>query len=318
MTRSVDLAMDEERPEKIHVRRLWLERLQSYREYFPNDTIPLYLTLSGAHGRDIQMLIASGIIRTTESGAIAAQDQGVVVAIESNASAVLQLQRRIPGLKILHQPFDSFIRSTRLSRFPEGDHIRLCQARVINLDLNEPVRFEVVDGELQFAPLQWVHKLCVLHAEGRLDWCLLLTLHGEAIWDIEETKVVAQFLSENFSRETTFASDATAMLGEKLYGQIHSGSIPAAMKLTTAEQQKLLMLYVPKRIAQTANQYGWRAETLRNLRYGGIAQRAPMVTWIIDFRWDPRVSSKPDAIYRDSLKLLLSGAGTIAEDGTVS
>jgi hypothetical protein len=318
MTRDVDAAMEEERPEKIRLRKLWLEKLRSYKERFPNDIVPLYLTLSGAHGHDIQLLINNGFIRLTEIGAIAPEDQGIAVAIESNSTAVLHLQRRIPGLKILAQPFDSFIHSTRLTVFPQGGSIKLCQARVINLDLNEPVKFRDVDGELQFPPLQWIKKLCVLHAETRIEWCLLLTLHGEALWESDETKAVAEFLSENFSREPEFGLASKKVLGNELYSRIVAGTIPAAKRLSTTEQQKLLMVYVPKRIAQIAPTDGWRAETIHNLRYGGVANRAPMVTWVIDFRWDTRVSRQPDAVYRDSLKLILVGAGEIAEDGTLS
>jgi hypothetical protein len=318
MSRDVDVAMDEERPEKTRVRSLWLEKLRSYRAEYPNDDVPLYLTLSGAEGRDVQLLIREGLIRLTEVGAIATSDQGVAVAIESNANAVWELQRRIPGLKILLQPFDNLIRSSRLTVFPQGEDVRYCQARVVNLDLNQPVKFEDVDGELIFPPLQWVRKLCILHAERRLEWCLLLTLHGEALWESAETKAVAAFLEENFSREPTFADAAMHVVGKDLYRRIVEGTLPAAKRLDLAEQQKILMLYVPKRIAQIAHEYGWRAETVHNLRYGGTTDRAPMVTWVIDFRWDGRVSSQPNAIYLDSLKLVLAGAGHIAEDGTLS
>lgn len=318
MRRDVDAAMDQERPEKVRVRTLWLEKLRSYKSRYPNDSVPLYLTLSGAYGHDIQLLIRDGLIRLTEVGSIVTEDQGVAVAIESNSSAVLELQRRIPGLKILEQPFGSLIRSARLTIFPQGEHIKFCQARVVNLDLNEPVRFEDVDGELQFPPLQWIRKLCILHAETRLEWCLLLTLHGEALWESTETKAVAEFLSENFSREASFAAASRSMLGDELHGRIISGTIPAAKRLELLEQQKLLMVYVPKRIAYIAHEYGWRTETIHNLRYGGTEKRAPIVTWVIDFRWDARVSSQPEAIYRDSLKRVLAGAGYIAEDGTLS
>jgi hypothetical protein len=318
MSRGVDAAMDEERPEKQRVRSLWLQKLLSYRAAYPNDDVPLYLTLSGAHGRDVQLLIREGLIRLTEVGAILSSDQGVAVAIESNANAVWELQRRIPGLKILEQPFDSLIRSGRLTVFPQGEHVRFCQARVVNLDLNQPVTFEDVDGELVFPPLQWVRKLCILHAERRLEWCLLLTLHGEALWESPETKAVAAFLTENFMRERSFAEAAGRILGEDLFRRISDGSLPAAKRLAPAEQQKVLMLYVPKRIAHIAHEYGWRAETIHNLRYGGVAKRAPMVTWVIDFLWDNRVSSRPDAIYLDSLKSILAGAGHIGEDGTLS
>lgn len=90
--RAVDRAMNEGRPEKAIVRSLWLEKVRSYRITYPADTVPLYLTLSGAEGRDIELLAAEGIIRRTEVGAIVEDDQQLVVAIESNTAAVLRLQ----------------------------------------------------------------------------------------------------------------------------------------------------------------------------------------------------------------------------------
>jgi hypothetical protein len=141
--------MDEERPEKAIVRSFWLKTVLAYRATYPNDAVPLYLTLSGAEGRDIEALADAGVIRRTEVGGIVAEDQQLVVAIESNAAAVLQLDRKFPGMKILEQPFENLVRSTTLLSWPQGEHIRLCQARVINLDLNAPLRFENVDGELQ-------------------------------------------------------------------------------------------------------------------------------------------------------------------------
>ncbi|MFL6234512.1 MAG: hypothetical protein ACJ76N_15380, partial [Thermoanaerobaculia bacterium] len=239
------------------MRTLWLEKLRSYKAKYPNDRVPLYLTLSGAYGHDIQLLIRHGLIRTTEVGGIVAEDQGLAIAIESNTNAVLELQRRLPGLKILLQPFDSIIRSTRLTVFPQGEHIRLCQARVVNLDLNQSVVFDNIDGELQFPPLQWIRKLCILHEETRLEWCLLLTLHGEAPWDSKETKAVAAFLNENFSREPQFASASAQVLGLELHNRIVSGTVPAAKRLKIEEQQKFLMVYVPKRIAHIAHYHGW-------------------------------------------------------------
>jgi hypothetical protein len=318
MIRPVDRAMAEDRPEKLRIRTLWLEKLVAYRSSYPNDEVPLYLTLSGADGKDIEALVGAGIIRRTEVGAIVADDEGIAVAIESNSDAVWRLQRKFPGLKILGQQFDSLLRSSRLTAWPQGDDKKFCRARVVNLDLNLTVSFEDVDGELLFAPLQWIRKLCILHAEQRLDWCLLLTLHGEAAWESSETHSIATFLSENFGREPEYARGAKALIGAKLFDQIDSETIPAAKRLDIADQQKLLMIYVPKKIAHIAQEHGWRTETGHNLRYGGSRQRAPMVTWIIDFRWDSRVSSQPEALYRESLRNVFSGVGEIAPDGTLS
>jgi hypothetical protein len=318
MIRHVDAAMTAERPEKIYIRALWLETIRELRDAFPHDDVPLYLTLSGAEARDIQLLIDNGLIRLTETVAVRTEDEGIAVAIESNSDAAWRLQRKLPGLKILIQPFENLVRSGGMTVWPQGEHVRFCRARVINLDLNEPVKFVGSTPDLLFPPLQWVRKLTVLHADASLDWCLLLTLHGEAVWESAETKSVAEFLSENFGREPLFAEAAGELIGEELFEKISRQTIPAARRLRLEDQQKLLMLYVPKRLIQIALEHGFRAEVTHNLRYGGADHRAPMVSWIVKFHRDRRSATRPDALYRDGLKTILTGAGHIAEDGSLS
>ena len=76
------------------------------------------------------------------------------------------------------------------------------------------------------------------------------------------------------------------------------------------------MVYVPKVLAGYARESRWRARTIHNLRYGGPGE-APMVTWIVDFELGQNAAHTPTALYRDSLKAVLSGAGRIETDGSV-
>ncbi len=77
------------------------------------------------------------------------------------------------------------------------------------------------------------------------------------------------------------------------------------------------MAFVPKRIADLVRTQGWRVETVHNIAYGGSGH-ASMVTWVLRFHWDLRVTSTPDAVYRDSVRSVLSAPGLIAENGTLT
>src|SRR5687768_1760526 len=99
-SRSVDLAMSLERPAKSAVRSLWIEELTVESKQRTDEGIPLYLTLPGSEGRDILMMIQSGLIKQTEVGSIAESDVDKVVAVEYDNEAIASLTRRLPGLRI--------------------------------------------------------------------------------------------------------------------------------------------------------------------------------------------------------------------------
>ena len=97
--RPVDQAMNQERAEKLAIRALWLEEVKSIAEQYPDSEVPWYLTLSGAEGRDIKLLIDEGLISLTEVGSIVEKDQHKVVAVENNNESVLQLQKKVRRIK---------------------------------------------------------------------------------------------------------------------------------------------------------------------------------------------------------------------------
>ena len=310
--------MSEERPEKEAVRGLWLETVMHFDGAYPEDDVPLYLTLSGAEGRDIELLIENQLIETTETGAIALSHRHRVIAVERSTPAMIELQRRFPGLKIVVQSFQNLVRSESPFRWPDGEDERLCCARVINLDLDETLRAVEDRGEVSFPVLLWIRKLGQIHAARALDWSICLTLHGEISWSSACFASVRQFLAENFENDEEFARMSRLFLSESLFEDIASGRDLDVASLSVRDQQLLLMVFVPKKISQLLCPQGWRVETARNLRYGGNGGRAPMVTWIMHVTRDARVSGRPLTIYRESLRTVLSGAGRIEEDGTVS
>lgn len=310
--------MSEERPEKLTMREHWIERVISARQGRRVGKEPIYLTLAGAEGREIDLLVESEFLHLAESGAIDTADLGLVVAVESSPDAELELRNRYPGLTVLQENIGNILRSESLTAWPSGEHRHYCRAHCINLDLNSPLAATSESGQLRFPIVDWIRKFATLHAEPpRLDWSLFLTLHGEILWEAQDSEAAQRFLAENFSLEGEFASACRELFGEDLFGSIEGGDANLG-ELTRDQQQRVLMAFVPKKIAQVAHVDGWLIKTDLNLRYGGLGHRAPMVTWILRFLWDPRSGSEPNVVYRESLVEILASAGRIAEDGSVS
>jgi hypothetical protein len=127
---------------------------------------------------------------------------------------------------------------------------------------------------------------------------------------------VQQFLRENFGRAQKFAAQARALLGNRLFNEIAGRNKIDFSRLTRELQQKVLMAFVPKKIAHLVRPQMWRLNTQVNLRYGQ-PEHAPMVTWIIDFTFDRRAAGRPDAVYLDSVNGILAAAGKINSEGRV-
>lgn len=315
--RPVDLAMGEDRPEKRAIRNLWLEEVRAVAQQNPPGEEPWYLTLPGAEGRDIQLLIENGLISLTEVESIAEKDQGKIVAVESNNQAVAALQRRFVGLRIKQVHFGSLIRGEGPFAWPEGEDEKYCRAHVVNLDLNSPLMAQVIDQAVVFPVLAWIDKLCYIHArQPRLDWTLCLTLHGEVVWPEAVNIYTQRFLSENLGREPHFDDGCRDFFGAELYEQATRGNSPDFPQLERVEQQKIIMVMVPKIIAGLVHSKGWRVRTERNLRYGG-GEHAPMVTWIVRFTWNENAIAEPDATYREALRDIFSSVAVVTDHGEI-
>lgn len=316
--RPVDQAMNEERAEKLTIRSLWLEEVKSIAEQYPESEVPWYLTLSGAEGRDIKLLIDEGLISLTEVGSIEEKDQHKVVAVENSNEAVLQLQKKFVGLRIKQVPFHNLIRGEDIFSWPQGEDEKYCRAHIVNLDLNNPLKGISEDGNAKFPVLDWVHKLCRLHTKSpRNDWTLCLTLHGKVAWPEEVNRWLKQFLLENLSREPDFARSCKEFFEEALYEQISDCSELDFTALDRQDQQKVIMVMVPKIITELVHSQGWSVSTERNLCYGGDSERAPMVTWIVKFTWRGEATATPDARYKSALRDIFSGVGVVSEQGKI-
>jgi len=317
--RQVDQAMLEDRPEKRTVRGLWLEEVKAVAREDPSSEEPWYLTLPGAEGLDIQLLLEHDLIALTEVNSIAEKDQGKIVAVESNNDAIAKLQKKFIGLRIKQVDFRSFIRSEGQFRWPEGDDEKYCRARVINLDLNTRLKANIDNQSVVFPVLAWIDKLCQIHAKPpRLDWTLCLTLHAEIDWPIDVNRYIQKYLCENLGREPVFDESCRDFFGEGLYQAVKNmEECLNFMELNREEQQKVIMVIVPKIIARLVHNKGWCVRTERNLRYGSEA-RAPMVTWVVKLTWDGNAAAVPDSTYREALREIFHGVGIVKENGNIA
>lgn len=313
--RPVDKAMHEDRPAKKAVRNLWVDAVKDVAQLHPNSDVPWYLTLSGGEGKDIALIISEGLISLTEVNGISLEDQNKIVAVERSNLAIANLQSSFIGLRIKEVDFRDLVRGEGEFRWPEGDDINICRARVINLDLDEALRARrEANQRVIFPVLEWIKKLCHIHArDPRLDWTLCLTLHGAVNWSDEVNAWVINFVRENFGREPEFAQKCRGFFGSPLFERLLAENLDLR-QLSSDEQLRFVMAVVPKIIARLVHNDGWQVETLRNLRYGG-GDNAEMLTWIIRFSWDENSGALPDAIYRTSLKRIFDGLGRISDSG---
>lgn len=313
-SRAVDVAMAAAHPAKTAIRRQWLSLLKELQ--ISSDEFPTYLTLSGAEGRDIQLLIEAGLIATTETGAIAPVSENYCVAVENSAMAVLELQRRFPGLRIISQNIQSLLRGESILTYPErGEHRTCCQAHVINLDLQATFAGTLVNGAPHFPVLLWIEKFGALHVEaGHKQWYLLLTLNGTVEWPTDVSGWGTQFLRDNFNAVPEFRTHCERILGAEVCRKIQQDECVDFSALDLAARQRLLLAFVPKAIIERLYHQSWRVVTLFNNEYTG-AGGAPMVTYIFEMQKADRFSA-PERLYRGAVAGCLDNVGRVQNDGT--
>ncbi len=318
--RPVDLAMAEDRAPKRVIRGLWIERVVELAPEHDPEAGPLYLTLCGALGREIEMLIERGVIRRAENGeAIEEADVSKVIAVESSPEAVLALQRRFPGLRIVEKSVRDMVRSENPMAWPEtrAEDRHMTRARVINLDLDEPLLVSEVQAVPRFPILTVISKMAQIHADRPDDWVLCLTLHGQIYWTASVALSIQRFLLDNFDLEEAFRESARAHLGQELFDLVNGETAIEWEPRNIIEHQLMLMLVVPKTIAHLVASQGWRITSARCLRYGGTQSRAPMVSWILDFTWDTRGGMQGTTVYRESLRVTPGTTQYIDETGAI-
>jgi hypothetical protein len=314
--RPIDRAMCEDRLQKNTIRNLWLEEIKSAAKSHNSTRTPLYLTLPGAEGRDIELLISEGIIRTTENMSILEDDIPKIVAVENSNHAIIALQKKFIGLNIQEMPFQNLISGDGNFSWPRGDQEKYCKAKVINLDLNTSLRAIDNEGEVRFPVTSWIDKLCQIHARPpREDWTLCLTLNGSITNFRNFQPYIINFLNENINREERFGNFCNQFWGQDMFDAITEGDGLDFGNFSMIECQKLIMVLVPKLIARYVHNAGWKVDTEKNYYYGGTNCTAPMVTWIVKFKWDANHTSRPAELYRQALIDIFHEIGYISNDG---
>jgi hypothetical protein len=318
---AVTLAMAEERPEKDTMRGLWAECVgkMAAQDVAGGDdsSPPLYLSLCGAKGLDILKLVERGIVGRTETGAIAEADLGKIVAVESDPDAAVELRENFSGLDVFDRKVEELLSMPSDMAWPDKKLRRILRSKVVNLDLNQALEARIKQNQLQFPLVKMIEKFAILHAQDpHVDWSLCLTLHADLALDAGALGRIASFLAENFKKEEVYGAASSGLLGAELYEKLNEGKCPDDVieALGPDDIQNLLMALIPKRIISDTHRHGWKVTTRRNLRYG-IDPAAPMVSWILDFEWDPRGSSAPQELYSESLGGAVTGVEEIDTSG---
>ena len=309
--------MADNRPEKQTMRQLWVQRVAAAPAQSNNE--PLYLTLAGAEGRDVKALIDAGLVRVSEIGAILDEDADKVVAIENDEDAYLQLKNTIEGLDARKDRIENLLRNDSPFNWPQGEEREIFRARVVNFDFDGSLVVEVRHGQLAFPQLGWVAKVAEIHGHPpALDWCLMLTFQGQIQWPAEVEEAVKKLLADNFQRTEEFSTRVEKLLGLEAVAAIGECSDELVFSDLEGEiQQCILMTLVPKKIIEMISGSGWSVDTHYNVRYGGQDERAPMVSFVFDFRWDQRGTTEPDVVYRECLLGAVAKPVRIDPEGTI-
>lgn len=314
--RAIDGAMAEDRPAKKVVRGWWLEQARSHATKARDLGVPLYLTLPGAHGHDIQALIDGGLVRTNDSGGILDDDSELIVAFEKNMMAYGELKKRFPNLRVRQGQVQDLV-GRHSDVFPRTSADKLlCRAAVVNLDFNGPYAIEP-DGSVH--ALRLAEKFAVLH-EGRDaqppgSWTFCLTLRA----------IVSSESPQGAANEVSFLVDQAG--DSPVFSEVLSLLVPWINddKYSLFDEddpgrlQHVLMCLVPARLARIVAHRGWRITAIHIAAYGHDGPRtAPMVTFVIALDWDDATRAQPNAGVRASHGAVLQAVRYIAEDGTVT
>lgn len=317
MSRPIDAALSQDRPAKRTVRRLWLDEVN---QYTANEG-PLYLTLPGAEGKDIELLIEAGIVSTTDTGAISAADIGKIVAVESNSEAVLSLQRKYPGLRIHDSPLENVMNGAGPFAWPPRNVQEDMRARVINIDLDKSLKAEF-NGNVSFPLIRIIKKISQLHRERPngdppQPWSLCITINSTTNWPDAAINFFFRFLAENCESHPAFREGAIAALGNALVDRIMTDHTTLTLRaLERDQQERLLCIFLPKLILSELNDHHWDAQRCYSLGYGGNGDQAAMTT--VTLRLDVSNVAVPSQRYASNILRIFPGLGRIDDDGELA
>jgi hypothetical protein len=303
------------RPAKAVVRRWWLEVIRERVDEADADGRAVYLTLPGAEGIDIQMMIDDGLLELEEGGPIAAKHAHRVLALEKDMLAYSALKDRFPGLKVRRMSVKELIAGENVDAFPTRDDRQLCRAAVVNLDYQSPY---MVAENAQRSALIAVDKFQRMHQAGpdrsAIPWTLCLTLNGDLAGPIDEQGLEIAYLEDKLRGSPSLAAWASVHLVDVVDGG--SFIAPPIHEWPAVMRQNFLLLLVPLRLIHLFGPQDWEVRVRYAARYGGGADgAAPMVTFVADLQWD-RTMSTDSGRYSACQDLLIQSTLAISDDGT--
>jgi hypothetical protein len=320
MSRPIEHALEAERPAKATVRALWLREVRRYEA--TNHERPLYLTLPGALGKDIEMLVDAAVLTRTETGAISEPDRHKVVAIESNSDAIYSLQQRFPGLAIREQNLMEIIGGSSSYSWPNQERRADFCARVVNLDLDRSLQALVNGQDISFPLIKAIKKISQLHHEPqagqKLPWSLCVTVNGSMNWQPEVFGYLVAFLASNCTHHPDFSEKLSAILGGDLVATMIRDRADVPKESFSAEQLQILAcIFLAKQIVESTNEHAWQLAQSECLIYGGEAGHAPMVTLILTLEAAEPELGRPARRYDFNLSKLLPSLGKVDMRGNV-
>jgi hypothetical protein len=309
--RDIDTAMAEVRPAKLVVRRKWIRVCRDWRSRSTHE--PLYVTLPGSDGHDIEMLIAEGLLPVLENDAIDDKAAGLVVAVEKDVRAAGALRARFPGLKVVPRDITTELRIQRPISDLSREVKQYGRGLVINLDFTAPL---TVSDDEKYPLLELVGRLGDLHRYPTVqDWTLLLTLNaGTQVWPVAACIRHARTLQEMI-RDSSALESWWQKYGRELSPVVAGTEL---YRVWTVEQQQYLVLaLVPLLLLGRLTATHWNPTVRWAAAYGERDRhQAPMVTWIIDVTYDPQACAEPIGQRREFVEPLSRVVGKLDGNGT--
>jgi hypothetical protein len=270
--RPIDEAMSVLSDKKQHVRKLWVDEVR-FREIGLNGEV-LYVTLCGAEGFDIGELIAAGVIETEANGAIKQQHVKRVVAFEKNMPAVANIKKKFHGLSVREKDIHDQLKISTPFANPSNEEKKIFAAPVINLDYDKSIN---ITDDFKIPIVEAALRLAHFHQNGHFPWTLLVTVNATINWSVE-----VQDHEKTFLGSYTQAQSCQAYFTSNVGGPISSST--DLRQLSSAEQQHLIAIHLPLRIAARLVGDQWKVSVHAVCLYSG-GGGAPMATWIL--RIDP-------------------------------
>jgi len=319
--RAIDEAMAADRPAKQVIRKWWIDAVESRLEgALQSGDLP-YLTLPGALGLDVKLLIDRGLLPTTEAGQIDTSTPLIVVAFESSSLAVADLRATYPGLKVREQNLLDLIAGEAPDTFSTSpEHKQFARAAVVNLDFTKPWSASAL-GVSNFVTV--VNKFAAVHepktkakaAIPAVNWTLCLTLNARIIGSAEARLAELDFIADQVANVPLLKNIVDSDLAQDVDSIRRN---PEILDLPDSHlTQRILSLLIPLRIIHTAVPRGWLVRTIHAARYGG-GEAACMVSFIFDFEFSKKAISQPTAAIKDCHDKLAHSFESVEDDGTVA